>query len=356
MALQRRTHSLEALMRYAKRLGFGDIHTCINPQTGLHAYIAIHNTQRGPAIGGCRLYSYTSSGQALKDLLRLSYMMTLKSAICELPHGGGKAVIIQPKQIQDRQAFFQSFGDFVHSQNGRYITAIDVGTGTQDMDAIASRTPYVIGAKTMLAGHGNPAEHTALGVFQGIRAAMMFLENKTSLKGLHVAIQGIGQVGLQLIQRLQAEGAKLTVCDVNQSALQQLKSTHPDINIVGLDEIYAVPCDVFAPCAMGGILRRCTINKLQCKVIAGSANNQLAHAKYINLIQQRGILFAPDFLVNAGGLINAALVYDCADPDLAHQHILKIYETTLHIFERAAREQSTTTAIAEKIAMERLAA
>lgn len=355
MSISHHSHSAEALMRYARRLGFGDIHSRRDPETGLHTIVAIHSIKRGPAIGGCRLYPYVSSGQALKDVLRLSYMMTLKAAICDLPHGGGKSVIIQPPLIQDRTALFEAFGDFVHSLNGRYITAIDVGTGTHDMDIIATRTPYVIGAETMLKGHGNPATHTALGVFQGIKAALQFMRGSHDLNNVHVAIQGLGQVGFLLAQQLYDHGAKLTVCDASSQAVERAKSAMPTIHIVEPNSIYHVPCDIFSPCAMGGILTREIIQQLRCQAVVGSANNQLAHLKFARLVRQREILFAPDFLVNAGGLINAALIYDCADPELAHQQILKVYDTCLEIFERAKASDKTTTLVAYEIAMERLA-
>lgn len=342
-------------MRYARRLGFGDIHSRHDPDTGMHAIVAIHSIKRGPAIGGCRLYPYLSSGQALKDVLRLSYMMTLKAAICDLPHGGGKSVIIQPPSINNRTTFFEAFGDFVHSHNGSYITAIDVGTGTQDMDVIATRTPYVIGAETMIKGHGNPASHTALSVFQGIKAALQFSRNDANLSDVHIAIQGAGQVGFLLAEMLYKAGATLTVCDANKQAIEHAQAAMPDINIVEPHAIYHVPCDIFAPCAMGGILTREIIQQLQCQAIVGSANNQLSHLKFARLIRQRGILYAPDFLVNAGGLVNAALIYDCADPEMANRQILKIYDTCLEIFQRAQATDKSTTLVAYEIAMERLA-
>jgi leucine dehydrogenase len=350
---QKTTHTLEALMRYARLLGFGDIHSKLDPETGLHAFIAIHNTNRGPALGGTRFYEYTTAGMALKDVLRLSYMMTLKAAINNLSHGGGKAVIIKPKIIKDREALFRSFGDFVHEQNGRYIAAIDVGTKTEDMDVVATRTPYVIGASHVHEGHQDPAIHTALGVFRSIQAAVLFKLNKDSLKGLHIAIQGAGHVGYALAKSLHEQDAIITMCDPDEDALRRCVNEFK-IKTVACDKIYDVDCDIFSPCAMGGIIDLDTINKLKCSIIVGSANNQLAHNKYADVLKDRNILYGPDFLVNSGGLINAALVYDSNDQALALQHIMNIYDTCLELFERSKNEDLATTVVAEKTAIEKL--
>ena len=347
------THSFESLMRYAKLLGFGDIHIKHDTDVGLHSIIAIHNTNRGPAIGGTRFYAYKTAGHALKDVLRLSYMMTLKAAISDLPHGGGKSVIIKPPKIKDREALFRSFGDFVHEQNGRYIAAIDVGTATEDMDVIASRTPYVIGAASVHAGHGDPAIHTALGVYRGIEASALFKLDKASLDGLHVAIQGVGHVGYALAKLLAAQNCRLTVTDTNDEAIQRCVNEF-GAKAVDCDAIYDVDCDIFAPCALGGTINLNTINRLHCAIIAGSANNQLAHRKYAQTLTDKNILYAPDFLINSGGLINAALVYDSADEALATQHIMRLYNTSLDIFERAAKHHQTTTQVAEQIALEKI--
>lgn len=347
------THSYEALMRYAKLLGFGDVHIKLDAATGLHSIIAIHNTNRGPAIGGTRCYAYGTAGQALRDVLQLAYMMTLKAAISDLPHGGGKSVIIKPPQFKDRDALFRSFGDFVHEQNGRYIAAIDVGTETRDMDIIATRTPYVIGAASVHQGHGDPALHTALGVFRGIQASVKFKLDRDDLAGLHIAIQGAGHVGYALAKLLAEQNCRISITDPNNDAVKRCIDEF-DASAVSLEEIYDVDCDIFSPCALGGILNLNTINRLRCSMVVGSANNQLAHRKYAQTLKDKDILYAPDFLVNSGGLINAALVYDSADEALATQHIMRLYDTTLQIFERAAIEQSTTTHIAEQIALEKI--
>lgn len=351
--LPQNTHSYEALMRYAKLLGYGDVHVKRDAETGLHAIIAIHNTHRGPALGGTRCYAYKTAGHALKDVLRLGYMMTLKAAISDLPHGGGKSVIIKPRHFKDRDALFRSFGDFVHEQNGRYITAIDVGTETHDMDIIATRTPYVIGAATVHAGHSDPAAHTALGVFRGIQASVQFKLNRANLNNLHVVIQGAGHVGYALGKLLAEQGCRISIADPNTVAVQRCV-TDFGATPIDCETVYDINCDIFSPCALGGILNLATINRLRCSIVAGSANNQLAHRKYAQILNEKNILYAPDFLINSGGLINAALVYDSSDEVRATRHIMQLYDTTLQIYEHAAKQHLPTTHVAEKIALEKI--
>lgn len=348
-----RYYKHEALMRYAKLLGFGEIHTKIDNETGLHAMIAIHSTKLGPAIGGSRFFQYHAAGAGLKDALRLSYMMTLKAAISDLPHGGAKAVIIKPREIKDRRALFQAYGDFVHEMNGRYIAAIDVGTSTEDMNIIAERTPYVIGATKFGKSDSDPSPHTALGVMKSIEAAVYFQLNKDSVEGLHIAIQGAGSVGYYLGKLLYEAGATLSVCDPKPEAVQRFVEDF-DAKRVNLDEIYDVDCDIFSPCAMGGIINADTIKRIKAPMIIGSANNQLAHHQVLHSLAERGVLYVPDFLVNSGGLINAAMVYDYQDPTLADEQIAKLYDTTLALLERAQRAKKPTTLVAEEMAREKL--
>ena len=208
----------ETLNRYARQLGFGIVHHKIDKKTGLNAIIAIHSTRLGPGLGGCRLYNYSSESLAMKDVLGLAHMMSLKSAFNDVPHGGAKAVLIKPAHIPDRAAYFRSFGDFVHSLNGLYITAVDVGTSTEDMDIIAERTPYVIGAAKTHAEERDPSPSTSLGVMHGIAAAVRFKLKRQDLNGIHVAIQGTGHVGYHLAQLLHERGARLTVSDVNETS------------------------------------------------------------------------------------------------------------------------------------------
>lgn len=354
VAKNKRAHpSYEALMRYARRLGFGDIHTKIDTSTGLNSIIAVHSTKLGPAIGGCRFYSYSNYALAMKDVLRLSYMMTIKAAACDLPHGGAKAVIIKPKVLKDRDAIFRSFGDFVDQLSGRYITAMDVGTFTHDMDVIAERTPYVAGAAGTDPLQGDPAPYTAQGVFNGILAAVKFKLDRDNLDGLHVAIQGGGNVGYHLGKLLYEHQAKITVCDNNPEATQRFAREF-GAQVVRTDEIYDVDCNIFAPCAIGGTINLDTLHRIKAKIIAGSANNQLSHYHIGALAHERGILYAPDFVINAGGLIQVAAVYNYHQIEIAHQLIAKMYDRMLNLFEISAKRNLPTNLIAEQIAKEKI--
>ena len=348
-----RPYRLDALMRLARMRKFGNIHTKIDPVTGLQAIIAVHNTDLGPAIGGCRLYPYGSMGEALKDVLDLSYGMTIKAAISDLAHGGAKAVIIEPKHPYDRTAIFESFGDFVHQLNGIYITSCDIGTSNDEMNIIAKRTPYVIGATENQAVRSYPSPHTALGVYQGIRAAVKHRYQKDSLNDIHVSIQGVGNVGYHLCKLLHNDGARLTVCDTNSDHTDKVK-TEFGATVVDIHSIYAVDADIFSPCARGGVITFDTMNQLTVDIIAGSANSQLAHQKYAALLKQRNILYAPDFLINSGGLINAAYVYDFQDVQMSVDHINELYTKLLNIFQRSEKTGEDTLSIANKMALDTL--
>lgn len=342
----------DSLMRYAEFLGYGDIHTKIDEKTGLKAFVAIHNLNRGPAIGGCRLSTYQNVNDAMEDALRLGYMMSYKAAINNLPHGGAKAVIIKPKVIKDREAFFEKFGEFVNELGGRYLTAVDSGTSPADMDIIARKTNFVT-CTSASGGDSDPSPLTALGVRRAIEAAVKFKMGRDSLQGIHVAIQGTGNVGYHLAKQLHELGATLTVADINLKSLQrcvdefQAKTCLPE-------EIYHIDADVFAPCALGKVLNLKTIKQLKTPIVAGSANNQLSHSHYGSLMQERGILYAPDFLINAGGLIHVAVLYDKGDINRSLAQINDIYDTVYDIYERAAHENCATNQIAEKIARDRL--
>jgi leucine dehydrogenase len=344
--------ALDGLFRYADFLNYGKVHIKFDHKTGLKAIIALHNIKRGPAIGGCRLLHYPSTDAALEDALRLGYMMSLKAAISNLKHGGGKAVLIKPKVIKDRKAYLETFADFVNELGGSYITAIDSGTSREDMDIIQTRTPYV--TCTTASGVGvDPSPQTAFGVLRGIEAAVKFKMNSDSLEGIHVAIQGAGHVGYFLAKDLHERGAHITMCDVNQEALARCVKEF-DVMTCPPEAIYDVKADVFAPCALGSILNLHTIKRLRFSIIAGSANNQLAHQHHGVLLQERGILYAPDFLINAGGLIYVAAVYDHANEILAREQVADIYKSAMDVFVRADKENASTNEIAEKIAIERL--
>jgi leucine dehydrogenase len=348
-----KTHSYDTLNRYARLLGYGKIHTKIDPATGLNAIIAVHNTQLGPAIGGTRLYSYPSIGLAFIDALRLGYIMTLKAAFNDLPHGGAKAVILKPKVISDRAAFFHSYGDFIHELNGHYITAVDLGTNGEDMNLISERTPYVFGAAKRHPLETDPSPHTAQGIFRGIQASVQFQLNRDSLEGLHVVVQGAGHVGYALIKLLIKHGAKVTFCDPNTETVARC-TQELGAQPVSLNEIYDIPCDVFSPCALGGVINLATIQRLKTSVIAGSANAQLAHRKYGALLHKKGILYAPDFVINSGGLIYAAMIYDYLDAQKATTQIDALYDRMLYLFERSKSENLPPEEMAEQIAKEKL--
>ncbi len=342
----------DSLMRYAEYLGFGEIHTKIDAATGLKAIIAIHNLKRGPAIGGCRLYAYQTMDKAYEDAFRLAHMMSFKAAINNLPNGGAKAVLIKPKIIKDREAYFEKFGEFVNELGGRYITAVDSGTNTEDMDIVFRRTPFVTCTAT-LGDNGDPSPCTALGVRRAIEAAVKFKLQRDSIEGVHVIVQGVGHVGYFLTKELVERGARVTVADVNTRAVEQCVEEFK-VNVCPPEDVYDIEADVFSPCALGAILNLKTINRLKVKIVAGSANNQLAHHHYDALLQERGILYAPDFLINAGGLIHVAVLYNHRDLNKSYEQINTIYHTVYDIFERAAVENLPPNVIAERIARDRL--
>ncbi len=342
----------DSLMRYAELLGYGDIHFKIDHKTGLRSIVAINNLNRGPAIGGCRMVAYDTIDKAMIDAIRLGYMMSYKAAINELPHGGAKAVIIKPKVIRDREAFFEKFGEFVDELGGRYITAVDSGTSPIEMDIIAKKTKFVT-CTTNSGADGDPSPLTALGVRRGIEAAVKFKLGRDSLEGVHITIQGAGHVGYYLAKECHALGAKLTVTDINEAAMLRCVEEF-GASTCKPNDIYDIKADVFAPCALGAILNTNTIQRLNVGIVAGSANNQLSHHQHAALLEERGILYAPDFLINAGGLIHVAVLYSKRGIDASLKQINDIYEKTYAIFERAASEHISPGVIAERIARERL--
>lgn len=340
----------ENFIDYARDKGFGDIHFKVDKKSGMVSIISIHSTKFGPALGGCRFIEYHSPFAALYDGMRLARGMSFKAAVVGLPLGGGKAVVIKPHGTFDRKAYFEAFGDFVESLGGRYVTAVDSGTTLDDMDIIHNKTNYVA---SLAKENGEPSGFTAEGVFLGIKAAVEFKLQKSSMKGLHVAIQGIGKVGYDLAERLYQEGATLTVSDVNEKALERAKK-ELGANVAPLTEIHKVPCDVLAPCALGASINDITLNEINTSIIAGSANNQLARAYHGEIMHQKGILFAPDYVINAGGLIHASSCYNKTPRDMARKQIENIYHSLLTIFERSQKENLPCSLIADRIAEEKL--
>lgn len=333
-------------------LRYGRVHLAHDEASGLQAIIAIHSTRLGPAIGGCRCIPYPDSNAALFDATRLARGMAYKAAISKLPHGGGKAVIMLPEGHVDRDALFTAFGQFVESIGGDYVTCEDSGTSTSDMDIVARQTAHVLGTN---AGSGDPSPYTARGVRRGIEAAVKFQLERDDLKGLHVAIQGVGHVGYYLARELHERGVKLTVADVNKDNLQKAVDDF-GARVVSTDDILFVDCDVLAPCALGAVFNDDTVPKLNTRIIAGASNNVLLDDSHGVEIFKRGILYAPDYAINAGGLINVAIEYgpDGYSEDRALEKVDGIYDTMLEIFERAMNDDVPTHVVADRMVEERI--
>jgi leucine dehydrogenase len=322
--------------------------------TGLRAIIAVHSTALGPAAGGCRMWSYATTLEAVADVLRLSRGMSYKNAMANLPLGGGKAVIIGESRKAKTPELLQAFGRLVDSLGGRYITAEDVGTTTADMAQVARATRYVagLGASPGAAG-GDPGPKTALGVFLGIRAAVKFRLGRADLQGVTVAVQGLGGVGYHLCGLLAREGAQLSVADVRPAAVQRVCEEFK-AQALPVEEIMAADVDVLAPCALGAVLTTQSIPRLRARVIAGAANNQLAQGQDGVQLPTMGILYAPDYVINAGGIISVSREYEGGSEAQVLTDIQGIPVRLTEIFERARRENRTTNAIADQMARERL--
>ncbi len=319
---------------------------------GLKAIVAIHDTTLGPALGGCRMWPYASEQDALTDVLRLSKGMTYKASISGLNLGGGKAVIIGDPKKDKSEALFRSFGRFIKSLNGRYITAEDVNIGVEDIEHIYTETSNVVGVAKTHGGSGNPAPYTARGVFRGIEAACTKVYGSKDLKGKVIAVQGVGSVGTYLSQYLDEGGAKILFTDINEDNIKRMKEQVPNAEFVNPDEIYSLDCDIFAPCALGAVINDDTIDKLKCKIIAGAANNQLKEDRHGNIIREKGILYAPDYLINAGGLMNVSIEYEGWSDEKSKRMVDTIYDKTIEIF-KISEEQNipvhqATDLLAEK--------
>ncbi|KTD23544.1 leucine dehydrogenase [Legionella lansingensis] len=341
----------EDFLDYALSHGFGDLHFKVDTETGMKAIIAIHSTKLGPALGGCRFIEYPNTASAIYDAMRLARGMSYKAASVNLPLGGGKAVIIKPTVPYDRNAYLHAFGRFVEELGGRYITALDSGTQLSDMDIIAQHTPHVA---SLSSHNGDPSPYTARGVLRGIQAAVEFKLGKSRLDNLHVAIQGLGHVGYLLAGHLHELGAKLSVADVNDIAVERAVKEF-GATAVPTDMIHKIPCDVFAPCALGAIINDISINQLQTPIVAGAANNQLAHTYHGAALHEKGILYAPDYVLNAGGLIFAASKYFNTPEDEVTKQINGIGSSMLEIFARSQKENRPTSEIADTLAQEKLA-
>ncbi len=326
---------------------------CHDKSVGLKAIIAIHNTSLGPALGGTRMWNYKNEDEALVDVLRLSKGMTYKASAAGLNLGGGKAVIIGDPKTQKSEGLFRAFGQFVNSLNGKYITAEDVGTCVQDMEHIYMETPWVTGIPKDFGGSGDPSPYTAHGVLMGIKASAKEKFGTDSLKGMRVAVQGLGNVGSNLVKYLIEEGAKVIVADIDQARVKQMHDQYGCMTQTA-DEILFADCDILAPCALGAIVNDQSILKIKAKVIAGGANNQLAEARHGDQLKELGILYAPDYVINAGGLMNVFVELEGYSPDRAFDKTRKVYDNMLKVFEVAKRDNVGTHTAADRMAEERI--
>lgn len=326
---------------------------CNDPASGLKAIIAIHNTTLGPALGGTRMWHYQSEQDALIDVLRLSRGMTYKAAAAGLNLGGGKAVIIGNSKTDKTEQLFRSFGTFVNSLNGRYITAEDVGTTVKDMEYVYNETPWVTGIPKEVGGSGDPSPYTAHGVLMGIKASVKFKLGLDTLKGLRIAVQGLGNVGSHLVNYLSEEGAQLLVSDIDKEKTETLAKKY-HAQVVDPDKIVAADCDVFAPCALGAVINDKSLETLKAKVIAGGANNILAEERHARAVEELGVLYAPDYVINSGGLMNVFVELEGYSPDRAFDKTRVVYDNCMAVFELAKKEGLTTAKAADRMAESRI--
>jgi valine dehydrogenase (NAD+) len=328
---------------------------CQDRASGLRAIIAIHSTALGPSLGGTRFYPYRSQSQALDDVLRLSRGMTYKNALAGLDLGGGKAVIIGDPATSKSEALLRAFGRFVQSLHGRYITACDVGTYSVDMNDVARETTFVTGRTTEHGGAGDSSVLTAFGVYQGMRACAQHTWANPSLRGRRVGIEGVGKVGRHLVAHVLAEGADVVVCDPNDAAVHALLNAHPEVKVVADSKaLIAEPLDIYAPCALGGSLTEESVQSMSARIVCGAANNQLQSESVATLMADRSIVYAPDFCVNAGGVIQVADELQGFDFERAKQRASAIFDTTARVLEVADQRSITPEDAALEVARERI--
>jgi leucine dehydrogenase len=325
-----------------------------DPGSGLKAIIAIHDTTLGPACGGTRIWPYESEREAVRDALRLSRAMTYKSAAADLPLGGGKGVLIGDSRTQKTEALLRSYGAFVDTLGGRYLTTTDVGTTTRDLEYIHLETSHVVGLPVLAGGSGDTSIMTGLGLYMGMKACALEMWGSDSLSGKRVALQGFGKVASRTAHHLLEEDAQLVVTDIYEGALDRARDLN--LKVVGQDKIYDSDCDIFAPCALGGILNEDTIPRLKARVVAGAANNQLRSDEDGEELHRRGILYAPDYIVNAGGIINAASEIGVAySAERAREKTERIYDIIGRVIQISKSEEIPTALAADRLAEERIA-
>lgn len=330
---------------------------CADEPSGLKAIIAIHSTALGPALGGTRFYPYPDQASALTDVLRLSKAMSYKNALAGLDLGGGKAVIIGDPARDKTEQLLRAYGRFIQTLAGRYITACDVGTYTPDMDVIARETSYVSARSVEHGGAGDSAGLTAIGVFQGMRACAQHAWGTSTLSGRRIAVSGVGKVGRQLVDHLVADGASVVIADVDPAAVDRVRTTHPLVDSVAdTGALLAQEHDIFAPCALGGVLDDQTVAGLSARIVCGGANNQLAHPDIGKALADRGVLYAPDYLVNAGGVIQCENEVGGYPAARAREMTERIYDTTLRVFALAEADGVPPVVAADRLAERRMAA
>lgn len=328
---------------------------CSDKESGLRAIIGIHDTTLGPSLGGCRMWNYGTEEDALRDVLRLSRGMTYKAAIAGLNLGGGKSVIIGNSKTDKNEVLFRAFGRFVEGVGGRYITAEDVGTSVKDMEWVRMETKYVTGIAQAHGGSGDPSPVTGLGVFTGMKACAKKVYGSDSLAGKKVSIQGLGHVGENLVERLVNDGAKVFVTDIDDEKVKRVAKVH-NVETVTSDDIYGLDVDIFAPCALGAIINDDTIPKLKCDIVAGAANNQLEdESKHGHVLKDKGILYAPDYAINAGGLINVYHELEGYNQERALRQAEGIYDILMDVFARAEQEDIPTHYASNRVAEDRIA-
>ncbi len=327
---------------------------CRNKDAGLRAIIAIHNTALGPALGGTRMWPYKSEEDALIDVLRLSRGMSYKASAAGLNLGGGKAVIIGDPKKDKTEEMFRAFGAFVNSLGGSYITAEDVGTTEKEMEYVFMETPFVTGIPAAFGGSGDPSPYTAHGVFMAIKACVREKFGSENLKGLKINVQGLGNVGRHLVEFLVGEGATVGIADIDKDKVVAIHERHKSTKILDANEIIVSECDVLAPCALGAVINDQTISKLKCKIICGGANNQLAEHHHGDALRELGVLYAPDFVANAGGLMNVFVELEGYSSDRAFGKTKQVYDNMLRVFQAAKDEGVPTHVAADRIAEKRL--
>lgn len=339
----------------ADQSGHEQVVFCQDAQSGLRAIIAIYSTALGPGLGGTRFYPYPDEAAALADVLNLSRAMAYKNALAGLDHGGGKAVIIGDPATSKSEALLRAYGRFVESLGGRYITACDIGTYSEDMDIIARESRHVTGRTVPNGGAGDSSVLTAFGVFQGMRAAAEHLWGSASLDGRVVGVEGVGKVGHRLVGLLAEAGAAAVICDLNPDAVARVQAAHPGVAVAASTrELITQPLDIFAPCALGGALNDDSVAELTASIVCGGANNQLAHAGIEKVLADRGILYAPDYVVNAGGVIQVADELGGFNFDRAKARAAQIFTTTRQIFALADTDGVPPAVAADRLAERRM--